>query len=204
MILKGATFIICCLGISQARIIPTEYSPVASPVVTQTIKGGIYSSGPYYESIVTTHESEQKSSDGSQHSSFSKTLDTTFSKVDKLHSHISNDEVVISQPLSSIYSIPAIHSANTVYHDTSFANSNSIYNSPVVTKTVVAILKKTEIVTPALTTHIAPIISSPIVTPVLNKAVLAHADPVKASVAYSPTPLVSHASFTGLGTSYSW
>ncbi|XP_013190743.2 pupal cuticle protein G1A-like [Amyelois transitella] len=221
MDLKSATLLMCWLGLSQAGVIASNYNPtlvktVSSPVITNTITP-VYSQGPYYESIVTTHESNQKSSDGSQHSSFSKTLDTSFSKVNKFQSHTSNDGIVLTQSVPSFYSVP-ISSSNSVYHDT--VSHPIVYHTPVVTKTVTPVLKKSEIVSPALTSHVAPVISSivtkeppfayssPVITkPVLNKAILAptviQTAPVKA-IAYSPTPLVAHASFTGLGTSYSW
>lgn len=186
---------------SSAPSVSTVYSSLSAPVVTKTVSQyqspisytKTYSApAPVYESVLTTHESNTKSLDGTQQNTYSKALDTAHSSLRKFDSRTTND--------GAFYQ-PAVHSA-------------SIISQPQLTYNVGAPVVHNVASPVTYTTHAqAPTVAKTFSVPSINHVVagssgLAYAShqqvvqPVK--ITYSEAPQVSHMTFHGLGTSYSW
>lgn len=181
---------------APAPSVSTVYSSINTPVINTVtpVVGRTYTpfsynkaySAPVYDSVLSTHQSTTKSLDGTRQDTLIKSLDTPFASVKKYDSRTISGTVLHSLPAYSV-ATPLVHSVSPVTYTTHpvspifktiTAPSVAITN-PVLAKTVTSGLSSYASQTPVVAAH-----------------------PVK--ITYSEAPLVSHMSFTGLGTSYSW
>ncbi|KAI5636249.1 hypothetical protein NE865_11013 [Phthorimaea operculella] len=181
---------LCFLAAAKAGVIGPVYAPApavypSAPVV-KTFAPATYTQtlgpAPVYESVLTTHQTRTNALDGSQQDTFSKTLNTPYSSIQKFDSRTNNAGLVantvpvysnvLSHPQATFNVAPAVHHVGSPVAYTT-------RTGPVVTKTV----------SPGLTTYAShtPVVAQPAV-----------------KIHYSEAPLVSHMTFTGLGTHYSW
>ncbi|XP_049872875.1 pupal cuticle protein C1B [Pectinophora gossypiella] len=187
---------LCCFALVRAGVISTNIAP--APTVYHTYNAPLTytktlpAPAPVYESVLTTHQTQTSNIDGTQHNTYAKTLNTPYSTVNKYESRATNTGLVA-------HSVPVYSAAPVISHP------QATYNiaNPVVHA----------VSSPITYTHHAPIVTKTISTPVVAKTItpqlsytshtpLVQAQPVK--ITYSEAPLVSHMTFTGLGTSYSW
>lgn len=169
--------------------INTPVINTVTPVVEKTYSPFSYNkvySAPVYDSVLSTHQSTTKSLDGIRQDTLIKSLDTPFSSVKKYDSRTTSGTVLHSLPSYSV-ATPLVQSISPVTYTThpiapivnTIAAPSVGISTPIVTKTVTSGLSSYASQTPVVAAH-----------------------PVK--VTYSEAPLVSHMTFTGLGTSYSW
>lgn len=194
--------ILCSLALAKAGVIhdfapapsvSTVYSSIntpvintVTPVVGKTYTSFSYNSAPVYDSVLSTHQSTTKSLDGTRQDTLIKSLDTPFPSLKKYDSRTTSGTVLHSLPTYSV-ATPLVQSISPVTYashpvapivKTITAPSVAI-SHPIAAKTVTSGLYSYASQTPAVAAH-----------------------PVK--ITYSEAPLVSHMTFTGLGTSYSW
>lgn len=193
--------ILCTLAIANAGVIhdfapspsvSTLYASIntpvintVTPVVSNTYTPFSYNkaySAPVYDSVLSTHHSTTKSLDGTLQDTLIKSLDTPFTSVKKYDSRTTSGTVLHSLPTYSV-AAPLVQSIAPV-----------TYTDPIVkTLTAPSVAISTPIVAKPITSGVTNYASQ---TPVIP------AHPIK--ITYSEAPLVSHMTFTGLGTSYSW
>lgn len=225
---------LCSSALVSAGVIGTGYAPAtsgsysSSPVFEKSITGPIgytkiiQSPPPVYQSILTTKESNYETSDGTQHTAYTKSLDTGYSNLQKYESKATKDGDVIANTIPGIYS-----SYNTAVHSPIVYQPGPPYtlSSPLVHTVHAPALAKSVSIPISYTTHDVPytktIVSPSIAsysTPVFDNTKIStsglsaysshtpliKSNPVKTTITYSEAPLVSHMSFNGLGASYSW
>lgn len=196
--------ILCTLALAKAGVIQdfapapsvsTVYSSINTPVINTVtpVLGKTYTpfsynkaySAPVYDSVLSTHQSTTKSLDGARQDTLIKSLDTPFASVKKYDSRTTSGTILHSLPSYSV-ATPLVQSISPV------AYAHPV--SPIVkTITAPAVAISTPIVAKPVTSGLGSYASQ---TPVVP------AHPIK--IPYSDAPLVSHMTFTGLGTSYSW
>lgn len=188
--------LLCTLTIANAGVIhdyapapsvSTVYSSINTPVintvnhvVSKTYTPISYTktySAPVYDSVLSTHQSTTKSLDGTRQDTLIKSLDTPFASVKKYDSRSTSGTVQHSVPTYSV-ATPLVHSVSPVTYPVASVAPPVAISTPIVTKTIASGLSNYASLQPVA------------------------AQPIK--ITYSEAPLVSHMTFTGLGTSYSW
>ncbi|KAH9630131.1 hypothetical protein HF086_004837 [Spodoptera exigua] len=214
--------LLCPIALVNAGIISTDggpYSSISTPnfkyiprhVVEKTVATPItytrvVQPAPEYHSILTTKESNYESPDGTQHTTFTKSLNTGYATVNK-HESRTNDGTADFNP--SIYS--SVSHSPIVYHQ----EPSYDISSPLVTKSESVPVTYTTHEVPSTRTVISPPVSSystldntKFATSGLSSyssnSPVVESQPLKTTITYSEAPLVSHMSFKGLGTSYAW
>lgn len=214
---------------SPATSVSSVYSSINTPVATKTLTAPVVKTyspitytktytapAPVYESVLSTHEGGSKLLDGTQYNTFAKSLDTPYGNFKKFESRTYNDGIFV-QNTPTLYSTP-VHSSSVVSHTDSHYSSPVYHSvsSPVTytTHSQAAPVYTKTISTPAVATYSSPVVTKT-VTPGLSSyaspglsTYTSHTPVVQAhptvKITYSEAPLVSHMTFTGLGTSYSW
>ncbi|XP_045498904.1 pupal cuticle protein C1B-like [Colias croceus] len=184
MMIKVVT-VLSCIAAATAGTINTSYSsaPAVSSVYS-SINDPAKSPAPIYE---TTNEVKENNQDGSQRSTYSKSITSPYT-VHNYDTHVTSNgghtyPTVYSSPIHSpIYYNPGTYSVATplvtkTYSTPIYTHSNGI---PVLTKTSSSGL--------ATYSH-GPIVQD---------------QHLKTTITYSEAPLVSHMTFSGLGTNYAW
>lgn len=197
--------ILCTLAVAKAGVIhdfapapsvSTVYSSINTPVINTAapVVGNTHSpytynnaySAPVYDSLLSTHQSTTKSLDGTRQDTLIKSLNTPFASVNKYDSRTTSGTVLHSLPTYSV-ATPLVQTISPTTYTT--------HPEASVVKTIAA---------PSIA------ISSPVAANIVTSGLSGHSSisPVLAGhpikVTYSEAPLVSHMTFTGLGTSYSW
>nr|AYA49985.1 cuticular protein 44-aa motif 1 [Leptinotarsa decemlineata] len=174
----------------------------AAPVVSTYASSPVAIHAPAYGA---THQSVERSLGGAQSvSHYSKAVDSAFSSVRKYDTRITNDALSVAHaPVVSAYSAAPVY-AKAVAPAVAYSAAPSFSSS---------YIQKAAPLAYASYAHAAPVATyAAHAAPVAAYA--AHAAPVasysagpvvtKAAVAYSPAAVVSHMTFSGLGTAYQW
>lgn len=181
---------------APAPSVSTVYSSINTPVINTVtpLVGKTYTpfsynkaySAPVYDSVLSTHQSTTKSLDGTRQDTLIKSLDTPYASLKNYNSRTTSETVLHSLPTYNV-ATPLVQSISPVTYTThpvapivkTISAPSVAISHPVVAKTITSGLPSYASQTPVVAAH-----------------------PVK--ITYSEAPLVSHMTFTGLGTSYSW
>ncbi|XP_050679050.1 pupal cuticle protein C1B-like [Leptidea sinapis] len=192
-----ALLTLAVLAAARAGSIP-QYSPATSvSSVYSSLNNVNTASKPIYENAEVSTQETRENSLGGQKTTFSKTITTPFSSVQKYDTRITNN-ALLTHAVPTIYSSP-IHSIHTPVY---YSNPSYSVATPVVSNTYSV---------PITYSHnTVPIATKTYSTPILTKTsgLTFSSTPITQNhavkVTYSEAPLVSHMTFTGLGTNYAW
>ncbi|XP_074027709.1 uncharacterized protein [Leptinotarsa decemlineata] len=191
----------------------------AAPVVSTYASSPVAIHAPAYGA---THQSVERSLGGAQSvSHYSKAVDSAFSSVRKYDTRITNDALSVAHaPVVSAYSAAPVY-AKAVAPAVAYSAAPSFSSSYIQKAAPLAYASYAHAAPVATYAHAAPVATyaahaAPVATYSAHAAPVAayaaHAAPVasysagpvvtKAAVAYSPAAVVSHMTFSGLGTAY--
>lgn len=214
----------------SAGVIGSDYAPASSvaysstPVVEKTYNTPtgytkIIKSPPEYQSILTSKENNYESPDGTQHTAYTKSLDTAYSSLKKYEAQSTKDGNVIANTIPGYYSTAAY--SPIVYHqETPYTVSSPLLhtvNTAALTKSVSVPITYTTHNVPLTKTIVSPSFTS-YSTPILDKTKyvtsglssysshtpVIESQPIRTTITYSDAPIVSHVTFSGLGANYAW
>ncbi|XP_075975175.1 uncharacterized protein LOC142975914 [Anticarsia gemmatalis] len=214
--IRKVLLMLCTSALVSAGVIGTDYSPatsvsysslsnptviktVSTPIIEKTVTGPdgytkIIQSPPVYESILTTKESKFESPDGTQHSTFTKSLNTAYSSAKKFESKSSKDGDILANTIPGIYSVhspvlyhpqaytyssPLVHTV-TSHKSVSLPITYTTHNIPL-TKTIVSpsltsyatpVFSNTKYVTSGISSYSTPLVHHTISSPIATKTVL--------------------------------
>ncbi|XP_038213810.1 larval/pupal cuticle protein H1C-like [Zerene cesonia] len=188
MMIKFVT-ILSCIAAATAGTINTAYSsaPAVSSVYSSINDPATKTPAPIYE---TTNEIKENAQDGSQRTTYSKSITSPFTTVQKYDTHVTSNGALL-------HTYPTIYSSPThtpiYYNPTTYSVATPLvtktYSTPIYTHSnTVPILTKTSSSGLATYSH-GPVVQD---------------QHLKTTITYSEAPLVSHMTFSGLGANYAW